>query len=128
MSPFSSTPSSLLHASLRRTHLCRSQGKHDLAEPLYRLILAHYDGGGSDAGAGASTDLADALSNLACNLTAQGRLEEAEEAHRRALGLRLQLLGSHHPAVAQSRSNLARALRVSEQVRRVQGWQCLVGL
>ena len=43
-------------------------------------------------------------------LYGQGKYEEAEIEHRRALALREQALGPDHPSVAQSRHNLAFAL------------------
>lgn len=49
-------------------------------------------------------------SNVAVVLSRDGKHEEAEAEHRRALALRIDLLGPEHPDVATSRSNLANTL------------------
>jgi tetratricopeptide (TPR) repeat protein len=48
--------------------------------------------------------------NLAAVLSAQGKYEDAEMEHRRALALREKTLGPEHPDVAASRNNLANVL------------------
>ena len=50
---------------------------------------------------------ATARNNLAIVLDAQGKHEEAEAEHRRALALREQALGPDHPSITQSRNNLS---------------------
>ena len=44
---------------------------------------------------------------LATATTAQGKLGEAEDMHKRALGIRKKAFGEEHPDVAQSFNNLA---------------------
>ncbi|CAN0422877.1 unnamed protein product, partial [Discosporangium mesarthrocarpum] len=52
------------------------------------------------------------LNNLAVVLSEQGKAEEAEPLHRRALDLRQRCLGPNHPDVATLRSNLAASLSI----------------
>jgi tetratricopeptide (TPR) repeat protein len=53
---------------------------------------------------------ASSINNLAMNLTAQGRYDEADPLNRQALVLRRKLLGEKHPDTAQSLNNLALTL------------------
>jgi len=68
-----------------------------------------------EAGAPHSDRTARAYSGLGAALADTGRLAEAERCHRRAIAMRLRVLGPNHPATAYARANLAFFL--SEQDR-----------
>ena len=51
--------------------------------------------------------MAMSYNNVAYNLNAQGRYDEAEPLYRKALEIRKRVLGEHHPDTAQSYNNVA---------------------
>ena len=62
------------------------------------------------------------MNNLALVLRIQGKYEEAEEMHRRALELKEKVLGPEHPSTLTSMNNLAVVLEGSRQARGCRGY------
>ena len=88
------------------THLSH-QGKHALAEPLYRRGLAIRE----KALGPAHPAVAESHYNLASLLRALGKTNEARSLQERALRIQEQALGPEHTDVADGLSNLALILR-----------------
>ncbi len=84
-------------------------GRHDRAEAEFRAgleLLQQLDGDPANVSV--------AHNNLGNALHDQGRYEEAAAEHRESLAIRVDVLGEHHPYVADSRVNLGNALNESE--------------
>ena len=83
--------------------LYESQGRYELAEPLYQQALQLRRSLLGDR----HPSVATSLNNLAELYRSQGRYEMAEPLYQQALALRRELLGDRHPDVASSLNNLA---------------------
>jgi tetratricopeptide (TPR) repeat protein len=84
-------------------YLYRLQSRYELAEPLYRQVLAMQQELLGDR----HPDIAASLNNLAGLYNSQGRYKDAEPLYQKALVMGQELLGDHHPNVATSLNNLA---------------------
>lgn len=82
----------------------RALGDFAGAESAYRRAIALLDARGDTANAGIVTD------NLAVLYLHQGRLDEAEHYHKRALALLEAALGRDHPSVGRAAANLGTML------------------
>src|SRR5262249_57565507 len=78
------------------------QGHYAEAEQAFRTALQ-----GAEQFGPTDTRVALVLNNLASLCHNQRKLAEAEALYQRALAIRRQAYGSHHPMVAQSLNNLA---------------------
>jgi tetratricopeptide (TPR) repeat protein len=84
-------------------NLYYSQGRYELAEPLYAEALAL----SKDLLGARHPHVAASMNNLAILYSSQGRYELAEPLYAEALALNKGLLGDRHPNVAASMNNLA---------------------
>ena len=66
-------------------------------------------------------DYARALHQLAITHNAQGRYDEADKLHKRALAIRERVLGTNHPAVAATLNNLAIVYRHQGKLGEAEG-------
>ena len=90
------------HNNLARAY--RAVANYSGADANYRQAIALLDGKGEKANAGILTD------NLAVLYLHQGRLDEAERYHKRAIVLLEEALGREHPSVGQAVGNLGALL------------------
>ena len=90
------------HNNLARAY--RAVANYNAADANYRRAIALLDGKGEKANAGILTD------NLAVLYLNQGRLDEAERYHKRAIVLLEEALGREHSSVGQAVGNLGALL------------------
>ncbi len=88
--------------NLARAH--RAVADYPAAEDAYRRAVALLDGRGDKANSGILND------NLAVLYLHQGRHDEAERYHKRALALLEEALGREHPSVGRAAGNLGALL------------------